>query len=110
LEATKKDIVENTKKFEILELEAAQVARALVDVDIAVVNGNYALDAGLTEADVLAQEKADSEAAEKYANLIAVREGEEELPQFVALKEAITSDVVKKFIEEKYQGLVAPVF
>lgn len=110
LEATKKDIVENTKNFEIVELEAAQVARSLPDVAIAVINGNYALDAGLTEDDVLAQEDADSEPAKTYANLIAVREGDEELPQFVALKEAITSDAIKNFIEENYKGLVKPVF
>ena len=110
LEATKKDIVENKKNFEIVELEAAQVARSLPDVAIAVINGNYALDAGLTEDDVLAQEDADSEAAKTYANLIAVREGDEELPQFVILKEAITSEAIRTFIEENYKGLVKPVF
>ncbi|HPB40312.1 MAG TPA: MetQ/NlpA family ABC transporter substrate-binding protein [Flexilinea sp.] len=110
LEATAKDIVDNPKKFEIVELEAAQVALSIQDVDIAVVNGNYALSSGLTQADILAQESSDSEAAKKYANLVAVREGEEDLPQFVLLKEAITSDAVKKFIEEKYKGSVAPVF
>ena len=110
LEATKLDIVENTKNIEIVELEAAQVALSLQDVDLGVINGNYALSAGLTLDDVLGVEDKDSEAAKEYANLVAIRSGEEELPQFVALKEAITSEKVKKFIEEKYQGSVLPVF
>ncbi len=110
LEATKLDIVENTKNIEIVELEAAQVALSLQDVDLGVINGNYALSAGLTLDDVLGVEDKDSEAAKKYANLVAVRIGEEELPQFIALKEAITSEKVKKFIEEKYKGSVLPVF
>jgi D-methionine transport system substrate-binding protein len=110
LEATAKDITENSRKIEVVELEAAQVARALADVDLAVVNGNYALDAGLTADDVLAQESADSEAANKYANLVAVRAGDENLPQFKVFVEVITSDTVKKFIEDTYKGAVAPVF
>lgn len=110
LEATAKDITENSKKIEVVELEAAQVPRALADVDLAVINGNYALDAGLTAADVLAQESVDSEAANKYANLVAVRTGDENLPQFKVLAEVITSDAVKKFIEDTYKGAVAPVF
>ncbi len=110
LEATAKDIVENPKNLEIVELEAAQVARALADVDFAVINGNYALEAGLTADDILAQEAPDSEAAVKYANLVAVRKGDEELPQFVALADALKTDEVKTFIEETYQGSVVPVF
>lgn len=110
LEATKLDIVENTMNIEIVELEAAQVALSLQDVDLGVINGNYALSAGLTLDDVLGAEDKDSEAAREYANLVAVRAGEEELPQFVALKDAITSGKIRKFIEEKYIGSVLPVF
>ncbi len=110
LEATKLDIVENTLNIEIIELEAAQVALSLQDVDLGVINGNYALSAGLTLDDVLGMEDKDSEAAQEYANLVAVRAGDEELPQFLALKDAITSEKIKKFIEEKYQGSVLPVF
>ncbi|GAP41756.1 MetQ/NlpA family ABC transporter substrate-binding protein [Flexilinea flocculi] len=110
LEATAKDIVENPKKIQVVELEAAQVARSLADVDFAVINGNYALEAGLTTADVLAAESAESEAAQKYANLVAVRKGEEELPQFKALSEALTSESVRKMLEDTYKGSVAPVF
>lgn len=110
LEATKLDIVENTMNIEIVELEAAQVALSLQDVDLGVINGNYALSAGLTLDDVLGAEDKESEAAKEYANLVAVRAGEEELPQFVALKDAITSEKIRKFIEEKYKGSVLPVF
>ncbi len=110
LEATAKDIVENPNKIQVVELEAAQVARSLADVDFAVINGNYALEAGLTAADVLAAESAESEAAQKYANLVAIRKGDDELPQFKALAEALTSESVKKILEDTYQGSVAPVF
>lgn len=110
LEATKLDIVDNPKKIEIVELEAAQVPLSLQDVDLAVINGNYALSAGLTLDDVLALESTDSEAAKEYANLVAVRPGEQDLPQFKELVKALTSDKVKKFMEEKYMGSVLPVF
>lgn len=75
LEATKMDIIENPKNLEIVEIEAAQLARALEDVDMAVINGNYALQAGLNAAtDALAKEEKDSLAATTYVNIVAVRE------------------------------------
>lgn len=110
LEATAKDIVDNPKKIKIQEIEAAQVAISLQDVDLAVINGNYALEAGLTTADAIAQEAKDSEAAVKYANVVAVRDGEQALPQFIALAQALTSDAMKTFLEETYKGSVAPAF
>mgnify|MGYP000158346119 FL=1 len=110
LEATAKDIVDNPKKIKIQEIEAAQVALSLQDVDLAVINGNYALEAGLTTADAIAQEAKDSEAAVKYANVVAVRDGEQALPQFTALAQALTSDAMKTFLEETYKGSVAPAF
>lgn len=110
LEATAKDIVDNPKKIKIQEIEAAQVALSLQDVDLAVINGNYALEAGLTTADAIAQEAKDSEAAVKYANVVAVRDGEQALPQFIALAQALTSDAMKTFLEETYKGSVAPAF
>lgn len=111
LTATVSDIAENPKNLEIKELEAAQIARTLPDVDLAVINGNYAIEAGLNAAtDALAKEEKDSLAAQTYANIIAVRAGDENRPEIKALVAALQSDEVKKFIEDTYQGAVVPVF
>ena len=76
--ATINDIIENPKNLKITEIEAAQLARSLPDVDIAVINGNYAIQAGLNAAtDALAKEEKDSLSATTYANIIAVRKGDE---------------------------------
>lgn len=108
LQATILDIQENPLNFKIKELEAAQVARAVSDVDIACINGNYAIEAGLEEA--IALESAESEAAETYANLIAVKEGNEDTEKTQALVEAVLSNKVKDFITANYKGAVVPVF
>lgn len=108
LQATVLDIEENPLNLKIRELEAAQVARAVSDVDIACVNGNYAIEAGL--GDAIALESAQSEAAKTYANLIGVREGDEETEKTKALVEAVLSDKVRDFINENYEGAVVPVF
>lgn len=110
LTATVKDIVENPKNFEIRELEAAQVPKALQDVDVAAINTNYALEADLKLSDALASEGADSLAAKTYANIIAVKEGNENAEKIKALIDAVKSDQVKKFIEDKYEGAVVPIF
>lgn len=110
LKATKNDVVENPKKLDILEIEAAQIPRSLQDVDIAVINGNYAIAAGLKVADALATEDKDSVAATTYANIVAVKEGHEKDDKTLALVDALTSDEVKKFIEDKYAGAVIPLF
>lgn len=110
LNATKNDIAENPKNLEILEVEAAQIPRSLKDVDIAVVNGNYAIDAGLKVSDALAVEASDSEAATTYGNIVAVQEGKENDEIAKALIEALTSDDVKAFIESTYEGAVVPLF
>jgi D-methionine transport system substrate-binding protein len=110
LEATKNDIVKNDKNFKIIEVEAAQLPRSLGDVDVAVINGNYAIEAGLKVSDALAVEDAKSTAATRYSNIIAVRDGEQTSDKSKALVEALTSDTVKKFIEEKYDGAVVPSF
>ena len=97
LTATKKDIVENKKDLAIKEIEAAQIPRSLKDVDIAVVNGNYALEAGLkVNKDALATEDADSIGAKTYGTK--------------ALIKALKSDTVKKYINDKYDGAVVPLF
>lgn len=110
LNATKNDIAEDPKNLEILEVEAAQIPRSLKDVDIAVINGNYAIDAGLKVSDALAVEASDSEAATTYGNIVAVQEGKENDEIAKALIEALTSDDVKAFIESTYEGAVVPLF
>lgn len=110
LKATKTDIVENPKNLDILEVEAAQVPRSLPDVDVAVINGNYAIEAGLKVSDALAVEASDSEAATTYGNVVAVQEGKEEDAKTKALMEALTSDAVKEYIEQTYEGAVVPLF
>lgn len=111
INATVKDIVENPKNLVITELESAQIARALPDVDLAVINGNFALQAGLTvSSDALATEKNDSLAAETFENIVVVKKENENSDKTKALIEALKSDKVKAFIEEKYQGSVVPRF
>lgn len=110
LNATKTDVVENPKNLDILEIEAAQVPRSLQDVDIAVINGNYAIEAGLKVSDALAVEASDSEAATTYGNIVAVQEGKEQDEAVKALVEALTSADAKAFIEGTYEGAVVPMF
>lgn len=111
LNATKNDIVENPKNLEILEIEAAQLARSLQDVDMAVINGNYALEAGLNViTDSIAYEAIDSLSAETYANIVAVKKGNEDRKDIKALMKALQSDTVKKYIEDTYEGAVIPKF
>ena len=106
--ATKLDIEENPKNLEIVELEAAQIPRSLQDVSIAVVNGNYALDAGLVLDDALVIEAADSLAAQTYANIIAVREGETDSAKTQAIIKVLTSEDAKAYIEDSFEGAVLP--
>ena len=109
LTATVLDIVENPKNVEILELEAAQVARVKDEVAFVVLNGNYALAAGLSVGkDSIAFETSDSEAAKTYVNVIAVKEGNEESEAIKALVGVLKSDAIKEFINGKYDGAVIP--
>ena len=110
LTATINDITENPKNLDIVELEAAQLPRSLQDADIAFINGNYAIEAGLKVTDALAVEASDSLAAQTYGNVVAVREGDEESDKTKALMEVLTSDDIKEFIETKYDGAVVPLF
>ena len=108
---TPKDITENPKNLKFEELEAAQLPRVLEEVGIAVINGNYALEAGLNPAEnALYLEDATKEASKKYHNVLAVKKGNEDSEKIKALTNALTSDKVKKFIEEKYNGSVIPPF
>ncbi len=106
--ATVLDITENPHNIKIVELAAEQVARTLPDVAFGVVNGNYALQAGLSTADAVAQETESSEAISQYVNVIAVKEGNENSEGIKALVEVLKSEEIKNFINENYQGSVVP--
>lgn len=108
IKATVMDITENPHNLKIVELQAEQVARTLPDVAFGVINGNYALQAGLSTADAVALETADSEAIQQYVNVIAVKEGNENNDGIRALVDVLKSDEIKNFINEKYQGSVVP--
>lgn len=107
LTATINDITENPKNIEIKELEAAQVARVIPEVAFVVLNGNYALEAGLSVAkDSIAFEASDSEAAKTYVNIVAVMEGNENNAEIKALVDALKSDTIKQYIKDTYDGAV----
>ena len=108
LTATRLDISSNPKKLKIEEIEAPQLVRSLPDVDISIINGNFAMLGGLKVKDALAAEKNDSLAAATFANIIAVRAGDENRPDLKALCEVLKSDQIKKFMQDKYQGGVVP--
>ena len=104
--ATPQDIAENPKNLEFSELEAPQLPRALEDADIAIINMNFALEAKLDPKSAIYSEGSDS----PYANIVAVREGDENRPELQKLMKALTSKEVKDFIEKKYGGSVKTVF
>ena len=111
LNATKQDIVENPYNVDIQEIEAAALPPTLDSADFAVINGNYAIPAGLNVAeDALACEDAASEAAQTFANILVVKEGNEEAEKVQALVKALQSEKVKTFINETYEGAVVPIF
>lgn len=105
--STKADIVENKKNLDIIELEAANLPRQLDEVDLALINANYALEAGLVPTkDALFIESGDS----PYANLLVTRPEDKDSDAIKKLAAALTSAEAKKFIEEKYQGSIIPAF
>ncbi|HUM84108.1 MAG TPA: MetQ/NlpA family ABC transporter substrate-binding protein [Lachnospiraceae bacterium] len=111
INATKNDIAENPKNLKITEIEAAQLPRSLQDLDIAVINGNYAIEAGLSvKKDALATEDAASLGAKTYGNIIAVRKGDESSDKIKALVSALQSDTVKTYINNTYDGAVVALF
>ena len=101
-------IAENPHNVEIVAMEAANLPASLPDLDFAVINGNYAIPAGIAD-QLLATEDAAGEAAQVFANVVAVRAGDEERPEIQALVETLKSDDMKAWITEKYQGSVLPV-
>jgi D-methionine transport system substrate-binding protein len=105
---TSLDIKDNPKKLKIVEVEAAQLPRSLQDVDAAVINGNYAIDANLSPAeDSIALEAAEGN---PNANLVVVRSGDENDERIQKLEKLLHSDEVKAFIEKTYDGAVIPAF
>ena len=109
LNATVIDIAENPKNLQIVEIGAEQLVNMLPDVDFAVINGNYAIQGGLKVADALAIEGSDSVAVTNYANVVAVRAGDETREDIQALVEVLKSDTIKEYMEETYGGAVVPV-
>ena len=105
--ATEKDIVENPKKLKFQPLDAAALPRTLKDVDISVINGNFALQASL---DPLKDALVLEENSSPYGNIIAIRKGEEDRPELKALLKALQSDEIKKYIEDEFKGGVIPAF
>ena len=105
--STVQDVVKNDKNLQFVELEAAQIPRSIDDVDIALINTNFAMEAGLNPLkDALFLEPKDS----PYANVLVVRDGDENRPEIQKLVKALQSPEVKKFIEDKYQGAILPSF
>ena len=106
---TKTDVKEYKVKINIIEQEAAQIARSKQDAAIVILNGNYALAAGLNVSkDAIAYEKADSSAAKTYVNVLAVKEGNENNPGILALKEILESKEMADYINTNYEGAVIP--
>ena len=106
INATPQDITENKKNLQFSELEAPQLPRSLEDADISVININFALEAKLNPKDAIFTESSDS----PYANIVAVREGDETRPEIKKLIEALTSQESKDFIEKKYNGAIKAAF
>ena len=108
--AIKADIIENPKNLDIVEMEAAQLPRTLNSVDMAVINGNYALQAGLSvTTDAIASEDAESVGAQTYANILVVKEGNENNEAVLALVEVLKSEEIKEAILAEYAGSVVPL-
>lgn len=111
LNATPNDITSNPKNLQFKELEAAMLPQTASEVDLSVINSNFAMEGGMNPAtDALASEDADSEAAQTFANIISVKEGHENDPAIQALVKALQSDKVKEYIEKTYSGAVVAVF
>ena len=109
--STPKDITDNPKNLQFKEVEAATVPTILPDVDIAALNGNYAIQAKFNpDKDALAIEKADGLAAKTYANILVVKEGNEDTAKTKELKKALNSTEVRDYINKTYKGAVVPVF
>ena len=111
LNATPNDITSNPKNLQFKELEAAMLPQTASEVDLSVINSNFAMEGGMNPAtDSLASEDADSEAAQTFANIVAVKEGQESSAKTTALVEALTSDTVRQFIVDEFGETAVPMF
>lgn len=110
IKATKYDIISNPNNLEIIEMNAELIAGVKEDASFAVINGNYAIDAGLKVSDALAVESNDGTAASAYANVLAVSESNINNEKIIALYEALTSETIKKYIDDTYLGSVVALF
>lgn len=109
LSATKLDIVDNPYNVDIYEIEAAQTVNVLPDVDFAVINGNYAVSAGILDT-VLAGESSEGQVPDTYANILAANADKRNDEGIQALAKVLNSDEIRQFINEKYENLFVPVF
>lgn len=110
MSAIKADIIENPRNLDIIEMEAAQLPRTLNSVDLAVINGNYALQAGLSVTeDAIASEDAESVGAQTYANILVVKEGNEQNEAVLVLIDVLKSEEIKEFILDTFSGSVIPL-
>ena len=106
---TVNDVVSYTVNIKIVEVEAAQIARSREDAALVILNGNYALAAGLNVSrDAIAYERSDSSAAKTYVNVLAVKEGNENNEGILALVKVLTSQEIVDFINSTYEGAVVP--
>ncbi len=110
LEATPVDVAENPHSLNFVEVEAAAVPRQLQDVDFAVINGNYAIEAGLHVSDAVAVEAADGTAVEQYANYIVTTPDKQDDDRIKALVSVLTSDDFKTYLKDTYDEDVLPAF
>lgn len=108
LEIDINDITSNPLNLEIIPFEAASIPAQLSEVEIAVINGNYAESAKIAHDKLLAQEDKESVAATTYGNIIAVKEGNEEAEAIKVLIEALSQDSIRQYINDNYQGTVIP--
>jgi D-methionine transport system substrate-binding protein len=109
LTASQADIIRNPYGIYIVEIEARQIYKVIPNVDFIVLNGNYALSAGLNVLDALSLEEQDSEAAQTYANIIAVKEGDQNRKAVIALIEALKDKRIKQYINDTFRGSVVPI-
>lgn len=110
INATKNDIVSNPYSLDIKEINAELIPSLREDGAFAIINGNYAISAGISISSSLALEKSDGIAATNYANVLAVKEGNENEAKIKALYEALTSSKIKDYINQTYLGAVIPLF
>lgn len=109
IKATINDIVENKKNIKFKEIAPEQLVRSLPDVDVAVINGNYAIEGGLHVKEALAVESNQSVAAKTYANIIAVRKEDQEKEAVKKLVTVLQSEEIQKYINDTYDGAVVPI-